>query len=93
MQSDFPFDQSGIFEIHVLGKLDQDWVECTTGMACAEQRCDETGEWVTILLGRLPDQAALNGIINALYLRQLAIRYLAMVESDTPAGPPTTVAG
>lgn len=85
MQTEHPFDQSGTFEIHVAGKLDKGWAECMTGMACSTQHGDRAGEWVTVLHGWLPDQAALNGIINALYTRQLALRYVAMLKSpDVP---------
>ena len=79
MQTHHPFDQSGTFEIHVVGNVDMRWMECMTGMTSSARRGEHTGEWITVLLGWLPDQAALNGVINALYTHQLALRYVAML--------------
>lgn len=87
MQSSHPFDQSGTFEIHVAGNIDMRWMECMTGMTSSARRGEHAGEWITVLLGWLPDQAALNGVLNALYTRQLALRYVAMVG---PSGEPNT---
>ena len=85
MQTHHPFDQSGTFEIHVVGNVDMRWMECMTGMTSSARRGEHTGEWITVLLGWLPDQAALNGVINALYTHQLALRYVAMLtRSDAP---------
>ncbi|MCB0157708.1 MAG: hypothetical protein KDD83_06225 [Caldilineaceae bacterium] len=85
MQTDHPFDQSGTVEIHVVGNVDMRWMECMTGMTSSARRGDQAGEWITVLLGWLPDQAALNGVLNALYTRQLALRYVSMLtRNDTP---------
>jgi hypothetical protein len=43
---------------------------------------DNAGDWTTVLLGTLPDQASLNGVLNALYSRRLALRYVAMLKTD-----------
>ena len=78
MQADHLFDQSGTFEIHVAGKVDMSWMECMTGMTSSTRPGESAGEWITVLLGWLPDQAALNGVLNALYTHQLALRYVSM---------------
>lgn len=90
MTTEHSFDQSGIFEIHLVGQLELGWVERMNGMTYSVQRSDAADEWITVLLGPLPDQTALNGLLNALYTRQLTLRYVAMQrESDAsiPSGP------
>ncbi len=48
-----------IYEIRLEGYLDQRWADWLSGMSLAY-----TPDGVTILTGRLPDQAALHGVIG-----------------------------
>ncbi len=48
-----------IYEIRLEGYLDQRWAEWLSGMNLAY-----SPDGVTILTGRLPDQAALHGVIG-----------------------------
>ena len=75
-----PFDQPGIYAIHISGRLDISWSECLAGLAIT-QEVDEgqDGGIVTVLYGWLPDQAALMGVLSALYNARyplLFVRYL-----------------
>ncbi len=48
-----------IYEIQLEGYLDQRWIDWLSGMSLAY-----TPDGLTILTGRLPDQAALHGVIG-----------------------------
>ena len=54
------------YRIIVRGTLDPSWSDRLGGMSVSE-KCSEEGEVETILVGRLPDQAALSSVLNALY--------------------------
>lgn len=80
MENAYPFDRSGTFEIRIAGKLDPSWSEWLGGMAISAQPGERSGEWVTVLNGWLPDQAALNGVLNALYNNRFAILHIDVLE-------------
>lgn len=59
-------DQPARYRIQVQGRLDQQWSERLSGLEITH----EIGSLelpVTTLLGQLPDQAALLGVLTALY--------------------------
>ena len=60
------------YRIVVLGKLDSSWVSRMGGM-CLSSRHSEEGGVETVLVGRLPDQAALSSLLNVLYDLHLPI--------------------
>ena len=60
------------YRIVVQGRLDASWSDRLGGMSISE-RSSETGETETVLVGRLPDQAALSGVLNALYELHLPV--------------------
>lgn len=68
------------YRIQVQGLLDETWSDRLGGMAITTTS-DPNGSPVTILSGRLRDQAALLGVLNALYdplhLPLLSVEYLA----------------
>ena len=74
------FDQPGVYRITVTGHLDVAWSEILHDMAIVNG--GEPGAEHTIVAGRLPDQAALMGVLNALYDRHVAV---LAVESQTAA--------
>lgn len=79
----YPFDSPGMYEIHVLGRIDERWSDFLGGMMiCVSEPRDEEDEYVTVLTGRLPDQAALNGVLNTLYDRHHTLRYLAVQDAE-----------
>ena len=63
-----PSSTAGYYEIHVQGHLPSCWSDWLEGL---EIRLEENGEMV--LLGYLPDQAALIGILNKLSRLNLAL--------------------
>lgn len=64
----YPYDQPGVYAVHIAGQLDTSWSDRLGGLTMSyevDQKRDSGP--VTVLHGWLPDQAALLGIINALY--------------------------
>lgn len=80
---DFPFDKAGVYEIHVVGQIDESWSQRMEGMTISVlEQGEEDKDQMTVLSGWLPDQAALNGILNTLYDKQYALRYVALIDAD-----------
>jgi hypothetical protein len=59
------------YRIRVQGKLDESWFDRLGNMAITPEAADEPA--VTILVGHLPDQAALSGVLNTLYEMRLPL--------------------
>lgn len=76
----YPYDFPGIYVVHIAGRLNASWADCLGGLTISyEEDQKQDGKPVTVLRGWLPDQAALLGIINALYNASypiLFVRYL-----------------
>jgi hypothetical protein len=73
-------DRPAVYRIRVQGPLDEEWARRLEGMNVTENR-SEGGEVETILVGRLPDQAALSSVLNALYELHLPIVSAECLES------------
>jgi hypothetical protein len=73
----YPYDQPGIYAVHVAGRVDSSWSDRLGGLTIT---CNEEGgQIVSVLKGWLPDQAALFGVLDALYNAHypvLFVRYL-----------------
>jgi hypothetical protein len=69
-----------IYRIHVRGRLDNSWSNRVGGMQITETHGSD-GQPETILVGRLPDQAALTGILNSLYELHLPVLSAECVDS------------
>ena len=72
------FSAPGYYRIEVQGRLSQDWLDRMGAMQVEAQSPQEDVD-VTVLQGRVSDQAQLSGIINTLYelhLPLLAVNYL-----------------
>ena len=54
------------YRIRVQGQLDESWLDQLGGMAIYPDATASKSP-VTILVGHLPDQAALSGVLNTLY--------------------------
>jgi len=70
-------DRQATYQIKVPGHLDQSWPDWVGEMA-VKASCDETGQPITTLTGRL-DQAALIGLLRRLYslgLPLISVEYL-----------------
>lgn len=78
-----PLTNPGIYSIHVIGKLDATWVNHLWGMKIVHMRQREYNySTVTIILGSLPDQAALCGVINTLYNCRYPLLLIRYIRSD-----------
>ena len=64
--SKFNLGSSGVYEITVLGYLDDSWSNQLGGIAIRNATTDQETP-ITILHGELVDQAALFGVLNSLY--------------------------
>jgi hypothetical protein len=76
----FRFGQSAVYRIEVAGHLDEGWAECLRDMTI-ENHVEADAAYATVT-GYLPDQAALFGVLNALYDGHIAV---LAVESLTEA--------
>jgi hypothetical protein len=73
------FDNPGIYQILVQGRVSASWADRFDGMRVT---INEEGNAppTTTLYGRLPDQAALAGVLNTLY--ELHLSVLAVMRVD-----------
>ena len=73
-------DRPVVYQVKIPGHLQgawQDWV----GEMAAETSCDETGESITTLTGKL-DQAALIGLLRRLYSLGLPLISIVCLEDE-----------
>lgn len=68
------------YRIIVMGELDLGMGSRLAGMSISRRLSDD-GETESILVGRLPDQAALSSVLNALYDLQLPVISADCLES------------
>ena len=74
----YAFSAPGYYRIEVQGHLSQDWFD-RFGAMQVDEYSQEADDDVTVLQGRVSDQAQLSGILNTLYelhLPLLAVEYL-----------------
>jgi hypothetical protein len=69
---DLKFDGPASYRIRVQGHLDDSWSDRLGGMVIT-RAFTEDKQPMTILIGHLKDQAALAGIMNALYGLHLSV--------------------
>jgi hypothetical protein len=72
-------ERGGTYRIRVVGSLDQDVSEQFAGMTATTCR-DEHGTPGMVLQGYLPDQAALSGVLEMLYVHHLAVVSLELMD-------------
>lgn len=78
---DIKFDKPATYRITVQGQIHEHYSECFGGMRfTTSPGTDHTT--VTILTGRLSDQAELAGILNSLYELHLPIRTVTLIKED-----------
>ena len=76
------FDNKAIYQIQVLGILAASWSDRLEGMAISVTESGDASA-VTTLVGELPDQAALTGVLNTLYDLHLTL-LLVERQADMP---------
>lgn len=74
---------AGWYEIHVQGRLDPRWAAWFDGMTVTSGA--EGADGITVIRGRVVDQAALHGLLTR--LRDLGLPLLSVVQADP--GEPT----
>jgi len=79
-------DRPATYEIRVEGRLDERWSDWFEGMKIRVER-EGDGPPITTLTGIVADQAALQGMLRALYTMGLAVRSVTRVNSDAAAQP------
>ena len=73
MNTDYPtMNAPAIYRIRIKGHLDPKWSDRLENMAIENLRSG-SGESETVLEGRLSDQAALSGVLTALYELHLPV--------------------
>ena len=80
----YEFSAPGYYRIEVQGHLSQDWFD-RFGAMQVDEYSQEADDDVTVLQGRVSDQAQLSGILNTLYelhLPLLAVKYLGVKPSS-----------
>lgn len=76
----FGFNKPAIYQIEVLGKISTEWVDRLSGMSAAYEEGNKG--MVSILTGRLSDQAALSGVLNSLYDMHLTVLSVKMLKKE-----------
>ncbi len=66
MNTNYSMDQSAVYEIRVRGQLSDGWKIFFENLDIRVENC-MGGEQLTVLTGRLVDQAALQGTLQKLY--------------------------
>ena len=80
--SDFgAFSKPAIYKIKVQGELDMEWSDRMGGMQITIIRNKKKGP-VTVLIGRLSDQAELSGILNSLYKMKMNVLSVNMLKDS-----------
>jgi hypothetical protein len=69
---DLKFDGPGFYRIQVKGNLDDSWTDRLSGMVITRAFTQDK-QPMSILVGRLKDQTALAGVMNALYSLHLSV--------------------
>jgi hypothetical protein len=75
------FDLPATYQIRVKGYLDDQWSERLGGMEISADDSVE-GTLETSLVGWLPDQAALCGVLNALYNLRLPLVSVELIQVE-----------
>lgn len=79
---DLTFEGSASYRICIRGALDERWSDCLGGMRLSRRRLRDQSI-TTELLGPLFDQAALLGVLNALYDMHFPIISVTYLEQES----------
>jgi hypothetical protein len=80
---DLKFDGPGFYRIRVRGHLEDMWTERMSGLVITRV-FTENKQPMSILIGRLQDQAALAGVMNALYSLHLSVFSIELLDDLQP---------
>ena len=76
---DLKFEGQASYRIRVQGHLDDNWSDRLAGMVIT-RAFTENKQPMTILIGHLKDQAALAGVMSALYSLHLAVFSVELID-------------
>jgi hypothetical protein len=76
---DLKFEGEASYRIRVQGHLDDSWSDRLGGMVLTRAFTSDK-QPMTILIGKLLDQAALSGVMNALYGERLSVFAVELLE-------------
>jgi len=82
-------DEGSVYRIRIEGRLGAHWSERLSGMKIVVHETEGRNA-ATELMGRLADQAALNGVIDQLYTLGATLVAVERLETDTGAQPVET---
>ncbi len=78
-------DSPMIYQIRVLGWLDESWSDWLGGMAITFAR-ESDGSVITTLTGEIVDQAALHGVLNLIRDLNIPLLSVQLLNSETEFG-------
>lgn len=73
--------EPAVYHIRVQGQLDERWFDCCGGLTIRTEGADGENP-VTELIGQVPDQAALFGVLNFLYDNRLPLLSVERVTEE-----------
>ena len=76
---DLKFEGEASYRVRVKGHLDDSWSSRLGGMVLTRAFTSDN-QPMTILIGKLLDQAALSGVMNALYGERLSVFAVELLE-------------
>ena len=90
----YPYDQPGVYAIHIAGRLDDSWSGRLGGMTiqCTDKK-GRKDQPVTVLHGWLPDQAALFGVLDTLYNAHYPVLFVSYLRPGDPVQSPARKPG
>jgi phosphoserine aminotransferase len=77
--NDFGFNKPAVYEITVLGELNEKWLQRLGGLKISRKSA-KYKKPVSILKGSLKDQSALSGVLNTLYEMHLSVVSVKMIK-------------
>ena len=77
--------QPARYQIKIEGEMRENWSDWLSGMSISLE-CEEQGTRFTTLVGNVPDQAALRGILCKIWDLNLAVLSVVRIEDDGTKG-------
>ena len=79
-EPEFQFQKPAMYKIKVQGELKENWSDRLLGMQINVER-SQSKKPVSVLIGRINDQSALSGVLNALYEFNMTILSVHMLKN------------
>ena len=82
----YQYQKPAVYKIEVSGHLDTSWKERLAGMQITNDHLPD-GSQVCFLIGRLNDQAALSGVLNALFDNRMSVISVNILDENSRSKP------